>query len=186
MKKSILFLLLISCFGGFSQSADEKLHFVGGMFYGSGYYKLENSHNKISEFSGCLGGRLSLFVTPKFLIGGMGNSVVVNYNPSSNYRIGSGGVVAEYLLTSGPAFLSMGVYSGGGRLKNMHATTTQGNLYLVDFQETPFLFVAPIVTFSYRLSTKIGLTIIADVPFSNKPNWIKSAVNVRGGLVFFR
>ena len=186
MNKIFLCLISLFCLNGFCQTTDEKLHFMGGMFYGSGYYELQNSHNKISEFSSCLGGRLSLFVTPKLLIGGMGNSVVVNYNPSSNYRIGSGGIVVEYLITTGPAYLSMGIYGGGGRLKNMHATATQGDLYLVDFKETPYLFIAPIVTFSYRLTSKIGLTMIADVPFSNKQNWIKSAVNVRGGLVFFR
>ena len=159
---------------------------MGGMFYGSGYYSIKNEYSTISNTSTCLGGRISLFVTPKLLIGGLGNAITVNYEPSSYYRIGSGGIAVEYLFTKAPFFISAGGMIGGGKMKNLHVTSRQDNLYLVDFQNTSFLFVAPIVTFSYQLTSKIGATLIVDVPFTNQQKWIKNAVNVRGGLVFFR
>ncbi|PKP19758.1 MAG: hypothetical protein CVU05_10660 [Bacteroidetes bacterium HGW-Bacteroidetes-21] len=189
MNKELLVavLFLIVGTGLFAQSEIQKYHFVGGMFYGSGYYSMTNSYTDATGFTSCLGGRLSFFAGSKFLIGGRGNSVTLRYNEPSYYRIGSGGLAASYVLNKDPLLIFIGVFGGGGRIRNIHAISKQGDYYLTDISSDSFFFVAPEITVSYRLTDKIGLTFIADYYLTNKSKIkINQGLNVCGGLVFFR
>lgn len=180
-----IILVLFLTITGFTQNS-EKYLFVGGMFYGSGYYQLKNNYQTTQSFSNCLGGRLSYFVSPKFLLGGMGNSVTVKYNSPSYYRLGSGGIIGEYILTPDPFYVSIGIFMGGGRLKNFHAISSVNNQYLMEYNTDSYAFISPVISLTYRLTSKIGFSFIADYPFHNKNTTIQNALNLRGGITFFR
>lgn len=185
MKTTTLLLLMIACLNISGQN--ETPSFMGGMFYGGSYGTFTSHYGNESGFAGCLGGRLSYFVTPRICIGGRGNSIRFSYDDVSTFRLGSGGLTAGYRFSDGNLVIVTGIYGGGGRIHNSHAVQKTGGLYLMDNRSDSYLFVSPEFIAAYRLGEKISLAVIVGFPFFSKGTpGVSQRLDICGGILFFR
>jgi|GEM_PF-4123516 len=182
---TLFFVLNVGCV--FAQKTEKNNILMGGMFYGTSIGTFSNNYGNNSGVATCLGGRLSFFVNKTIYIGGRGNSITFKYEDPSVYRIGSGGVTCGYILMKPKFVFTAGFFGGGGRIINTHITGRQGNLYIADITSDSYFFAAPELTFSYRLSEKIGFLLMADYGIFSKGNpGVKNRIDVCAGIVFFR
>jgi len=168
---------------------------IGGMFYGTGNYKVYNDYNNFSLMSRTLGGRLSFLLNKNIMIGGKGSSMSINYDKYSYFKISRGGLSLEFINNYNRFYFSGGIYSGFGSIRNLHIINNQNSLYIADIQKRKLIFFSPSISIYFRLNEKIAISFISDYLFdisakykSNMPQINKqiSGFDVKFGLMFFR
>lgn len=187
MKTGLILALCLTAMGLCGQETFPRPDFTGGMFYGGSYVSLQNSHTQVSGTGTCLGGRLSFFLSPRFCIGGRGNSIRYFYDDVSSFRLGSGGITAGMPFFGKRWMIVPGLYSGGGRLHNNHSLSASGAYHLVDYNYDSYFFAGPELTIVFRINEKIGITLLSDyLFFSHGSPAVRNRLDICAGILFFR
>lgn len=187
MKTLFIVAFCLYASGLCGQETFTRPDFTGGMFYGGCYVSLQNSHTQVSGTGTCLGGRLSLYLSPRFCLGGRGNSIRFFYDDVSSFRMGSGGITAGMPFYHHRWMIVPGLFTGGGRLHNSHAISSSGGYHLIDYTSDSYFFAGPELSITYRISEKMGFSIITNYLFFSRGN--PAAINrfdLCAGILFFR
>lgn len=191
----LLFAFLPCLFIVFSLSAQnpvtknaQSISYAGGMFYGSGYFSMQNDFASHERAISGLGGRLFLNTSDKFRIGGMGSSIIQKYDAISYFKVSYGGLSGEFYRQHNQLNVAVGLYGGGGAYKNLHLIENQGVNFLVNYSRHGFYFISPMFTAHYQVTGKISTMLTMDYLKTNtfaKYSRI-NGLNVRLGIVFIR
>ena len=188
--KRLILLFCIICIGKSGLSQQEKgLHYIGGMYYGVGLHSFSTPLTSQDVIANNIGGRLAFSIGNHVRIGIMGGNTFKHYDErSSFYKIGHGGMTAEYFLIINRLTAGAGIYIGGAKYRNLYVTGQNGTDISGDYRNISFMFLTPFVTLSYRLTSKLSLSVMAesfnDALFSQTIG--SKGINVKAGVLFSR
>lgn len=161
----LLLTILFFSLQGYGQKTSQPL-FIGGMFVHGGYISNLRIDQSVSGPVSGIGGKLAFFISPYFRIGTEGYASTYNYSDATGfYKLGWGGLLAEYMLGNGKAIPVLGLTIGGGKIKDLYILEGKDGDRLPDnaiYQVYTVAIVAPYVSIEYALKENIRLTAKVD------------------------
>ena len=188
IKKILIHFFIFSAGISFSQQ-EKGIHYIGGMYYGAGFHNFTTPVISQSVLVNNVGGRLAFSIGKYFRIGIMGGNTFKHYDENaSSYKIGHGGLTGEFNYKANRLNAGLGIYTGGGKYRNLYVTGKTGNSITGDYRNESFMFFVPFATASYSLTTKLSLSCMIeyfdDMLFSKQ--LACGGTNVKIGILFSR
>lgn len=173
MKHMIFSILFFITYLAHGQTSSDKL-FKGGMMLHSGQVSVVNSHHNAQGACYGLGGKLAFYLSPKFRVGGEGYSSTFRYQQKESYnKLGWGGVLFEYIVSTRQIQPVFGVTFGGGSSRDIYLLNGSIDDNVIDeviYKKTSTLIAAPYISVEYELSNKITTVFKVDYLFPVSTN----------------
>ncbi len=185
-----IFILLISL-KGFSEDKPEL--FRGGMFLHAGFISNNNTNTPVKGFTTGIGGKIT-FRTGKHLRLGT-EGYVSNYEyPDSDgfYKIGWGGLLAEYQFLNSNFTPVLGVTIGGGKITDLYPLSGDFKDNIEDsaiYKVYGTMIVAPHISFEYKITHNINAVTKLDYvlyPGIDYPDFVAKGPRLYIGILFCR
>jgi len=161
----LLLTILFFSLQGYGQKPTHPL-FIGGMFVHAGYISNLRVDQSISGSVSGIGGKLAFFMGPNFRLGTEGYASTYNYSDATGfYKLGWGGLLAEYMLGNGKIAPVFGLTVGGGRIRDLYILEGEDGDRLPDnaiYQVYTVALIAPHISVEYALKENIRLTAKVD------------------------
>jgi hypothetical protein len=167
IKKKISFLPLFFCLFAFSQvQQNEKRIFTGGMFYHGGYVMNNRSHQQVKGISHGLGGKLAFHLGKHLRVGGEGYSSGYAYPGNhGSYKLGWGGLLAEFQTGTKKLVPVFSLTAGGGKVKDLYfvsGSVKDSNPDNVILRMNTMFLLTPSISLEYALTGHLNATLKAD------------------------
>ena len=113
-----------------NETTAQKLSFGGGMGCQFQYANISTDYAEVSGLAWGIGGRLHCNIGNHYRIGGLGSTWGLSYSQKSYFKMGYGGLTAEYVIKLNSSRIALGVLLGGGNITNLQvkAATPDGNV----------------------------------------------------------
>lgn len=189
----ILFLFILLICMKFSYSQEQRELFRGGMFLHTGYVQNQLEYPNVQGIVKGIGGKITFRTGEHLRIGTEG--YVSNYGYEDNpgqYKLGWGGLLAEYQFNENRLVPVLGITFGGGKVHDLYMlngnfTDNQADeaLYKVfsSFIVTPHFSIEFRLTDSINLVTKADYVFYPGIDFSD---YVAKGPRLYFGVMFMR
>ncbi len=192
MKRTLItVIVLLLAFHGFS---GEKIElFKGGMFLHAGYISNTNANPHIDGLCTGIGGKISFRTGNHFRFGTEGYVSTYEYKDSEGfYKLGWGGLLAEYQFLNKKYTPVVGVTFGGGKITDLYPLLGDfkdnvGDIAIYKVFGT--MVIAPHVSFEYKITHNINFVVKADYllyPGLDYPDFVAKGPRLYVGILFSR
>jgi len=185
----LIFLFLLS---NYSFAQDREL-FRGGMFLHTGYQSNNMNFPKIDGLIFGIGGKISFRFGDNFRFGTEGYVSTYKYDMNEgNYKIGWGGLLAEYQFSNKKLNPVAGLTLGGGKVHDLFMLSGKFDDDIVDaaiYKVYTVLIASPHISLEYTVSESINLVLKTDYQFyinNNFPDYIAKGPRFYIGILFMR
>ena len=186
-----IFFVMLLLSSGFAQ--EKREHFRGGMMLHSGFISNKLENPEIKGFCTGIGGKIVFPVMEHFRIGTEGYVSTYNYTNSEGlYKLGWGGLLAEYQFLNKRLMPVAGVTIGGGRIRDLYPLAgnfSDNDADVAIYKVYSSMIIAPQVSLEYKLTSHINLAAKADYlfyPAIDYPNYIARGPRLYVGVLFSR
>jgi hypothetical protein len=192
MKKRYLFIIfLIIWLGGNAQGKREL--FRGGMFLHAGYITNKLDYPAVNGITTGIGGKISFRLGKHFRAGTEGYATSYGYeNNEGQYKLGWGGLLAEYQFSDQRLAPVIGITLGGGVIHDLYVANGNFTDNLPDeaIYKVYSAFIAnPHFSLEYRLTHNINLVGKIDCllfPGVSYPDYVANGPRLYVGILFMR
>lgn len=190
--KLLLFSLFLF-FSIFSFGQENRELFRGGMFLHTGFVQNQLEYPAVKGLVTGIGGKITFRTGKHLRIGTEG--YVSNYGYGDNegqYKLGWGGLLAEYQFNEKQLVPVFGITLGGGKIHDLFMLYGQfidNNPDEALYKVYTSFIVTPHFSFEYRLTDSINLVAKADYVFYpgiDFPNFIARGLRIYFGVLFMR
>lgn len=191
-KPFVLTFLLIFVFV-FSYAQEKRELFRGGMFLHAGYISNQSDFPTVNGITTGIGGKITFRLGKHFRAGTEGYVTTYAYeNNEGQYKLGWGGLLAEYQFSDRRLAPVLGLTVGGGKIRDLYMIG--GNFYdnLTDeaiYKTYGAFIVNPHFSLEYRLTNNINFVGKIDYmlfPGSEYPDYIAKGPRLYLGILFMR
>jgi hypothetical protein len=185
---TLIFLFLIN-----SYSQEKREHFRGGMLLHAGYISNDAGQTEIKGLCTGIGGKMVFPVGNNFRIGAEGYVSNYNYKESTGfYKLGWGGLLAEYQLSHKRLIPVLGVSFGGGKIRDLYpilGNYTDNVPDVAIYKNYHAMIIAPQFSVEYSLTSHMNLVAKVDYllfPGNDYPTFLAKGPRLFVGFLFSR
>lgn len=186
-----IFSIMLLLSSGFAQ--EKREHFRGGMMLHSGFISNKLENPEIKGVCTGIGGKIVFPFMKHFRIGTEGYVSTYNYPKSEGfYKLGWGGLLAEYQLSDNRLTPVFGVTIGGGRIRDLYPLAgnfSDNDADVAIYKVYSTMIIAPQVSLEYKVTTHINLACKVDYllfPGIDYPDYIARGPRLYVGVLFSR
>ncbi len=188
------YLLLVFLVFSLATNAQEKRElFRGGMFLHAGYVANQLDYPAVNGITTGIGGKISFRLGKHFRAGTEGYATSYGYeNNEGQYKLGWGGLLAEYQFSDNRLTPVLGVTIGGGKIHDLYMV--DGN-YIDNLPDDAIykvysaFILNPHFSLEYRLTHNLNLVGKIDYllfPGAGYPDYVANGPRLYIGILFMR
>lgn len=182
--------LLLFCFKGYSEYKPEL--FKGGMFLHTGYVS-NNAEPSVKGLVTGIGGKIAFRTGEHLRIGTEGYVSNYKYSDSNGfYKLGWGGLLAEYQFINGNYTPVLGITIGGGKVTDLYPLSgdfKDNSEDIAIYKVYGTMVIAPHISFEYKITHNINVVAKLDYvlyPGIDYPDFVAKGPRLYVGILFSR